>query len=68
MAVEQTAEFFCLSHSCTPSGADNRGENGMSVVDDYFSQQSLFVFQMKSKTNLQALNIRDPEIMHDERI
>lgn len=63
MAAEQTAELFCLSQSCIPFQADNRGENKMSEIDNYFSQQVLFVSKMKSKTNLWTLNIRDPEIM-----
>ena len=68
MAAEQTAEPFCLSQSHIPFWAENRRETGVSVIDDYFSQQMLFVFKMKSKTKLQTLNIRDPEVMPDERI
>lgn len=51
------SRLLCLSKSCTPFGADNRGKNRLSEIDDYFIQQMLFVFKMKSKTNLPPLNM-----------
>lgn len=52
MAAEWTAEAFCPWQPHKTFWADNRRENGVLVIGNYFSQQMLFVFKMKSKANL----------------